>query len=642
MSACTEESVGIAEYLNPDNTGFYGRIKERFSDFKVTEIDLQGNLVSLKSNPRSTEDMKKEAEKNAEKNSKNILELLHRELEEQEQSVISEQQFTQLKELCSGERVRGGDIDKVQLEVDSLNKAQRKTIHAIIKRLELTSDTVKRTDGVTVINAFKPKTWKGKKKQERGRSKEEKFLHFTLYKENYSTSECISKIARILRTKDRFFSTAGTKDKRGRTVQKVAVSLIKPESVSGAVRTLPGSVAVGNFSFHSKGLRLGDLKGNRFELVVKEINKTEEEIRPAMSYFTEHGFINYYGMQRFGTSDISTDKIGLCLLKNDYEGAINLILAPRENQFPDLRKVLEEYTTDKNAEKAYGSLSYRLKGTLEGKLLLGLGKNHHNDKVNALKVLPHGIRQMYGHAYQSAIWNRVVSLRIKKSGTKVLEGDLVQHPDKPMKNMANRGRRDDFRPNLIHVTDPCKHSIEDVYIPLPGHSVELPKNETADYMTDLLKEDGLELSSFRKSTREYDLPGDYRNIITKAKDVEWEIVNYTSLNADLLHSQLELFQSPDNLRTIDNEGTHSAFILKMSLTSSSYATMALREIMRVKTDVRSMKNLEAEIDEEAEENENLEAEDAEDGGEVKPAVAEKGANLTENDSEPAVKKQKMN
>jgi tRNA pseudouridine13 synthase len=42
-----------------------------------------------------------------------------------------------------------------------------------------------------------------------------------------------------------------------------------------------------------------------------------------------NGFINYYGMQRFGTGSISTHTVGQHVLKGDWKEAINLILKPR-------------------------------------------------------------------------------------------------------------------------------------------------------------------------------------------------------------------------------------------------------------------------------------------------------------------------
>ena len=40
--------------------------------------------------------------------------------------------------------------------------------------------------------------------------------------------------------------------------------------------------------------------------------------------------------------------------------------------------------------------------------------------------IPHGLRTMYVHAYQSYLWNAATSERCLKHGTqKVIEGDLV-------------------------------------------------------------------------------------------------------------------------------------------------------------------------------------------------------------------------
>ena len=69
--------------------------------------------------------------------------------------------------------------------------------------------------------------------------------------------------------------------------------------------------------------------------------------------------------------------------------------------------------------------------------------------------------------------------------------------------------------NVKHLEKPELHTIHDVYIPLPGYEAKLPNNKTTEYMMDLLKVDGLDLQSFRNLTREYDLPGDYRAMLTK-------------------------------------------------------------------------------------------------------------------------------
>ena len=43
----SESDLGISEFLNQDNPGFNGVIKERFSDFNVYEIDKSMNIKHL-------------------------------------------------------------------------------------------------------------------------------------------------------------------------------------------------------------------------------------------------------------------------------------------------------------------------------------------------------------------------------------------------------------------------------------------------------------------------------------------------------------------------------------------------------------------------------------------------------------------
>ncbi len=64
------------------------------------------------------------------------------------------------------------------------------------------------------------------------------------------------------------------------------------------------NIKLGNFRVvKDEGLKLGDLFGNRFKLVVRRVNNQidNESIEKALYAFKENGFINYFGLQRFGT-----------------------------------------------------------------------------------------------------------------------------------------------------------------------------------------------------------------------------------------------------------------------------------------------------------------------------------------------------
>ncbi len=73
--------------------------------------------------------------------------------------------------------------------------------------------------------------------------------------------------------------------------------------------------------YGSGALQPGDLKGNRFTIVVRSSDETA--IDDIMKDISERGFINFFGPQRFGPRLIS-HRLGQCILQNDVEEALRL------------------------------------------------------------------------------------------------------------------------------------------------------------------------------------------------------------------------------------------------------------------------------------------------------------------------------
>lgn len=131
---------------------------------------------------------------------------------------------------------------------------------------------------------------------------------------------------------------------------------------------------------------------------------------------------------------------------------------------------------------------------------------------------------MYIHAYQSLIWNEIVSRRIAAHGLDLCEGDLVyvdamemcnDHIDdvddqiemneddsEQAENAENTNTNADQASNVSRFQamvkpltradiDSNKYSIFDVVLPLPGHDITYPSNECAEWYEDRLKRDNL-------------------------------------------------------------------------------------------------------------------------------------------------------
>jgi tRNA pseudouridine13 synthase len=130
---------------------------------------------------------------------------------------------------------------------------------------------------------------------------------------------------------------------------------------------------------------------------------------------------------------------------------------------------------------------------------------------------------MYIHAYQSYVWNAIVSERIRNFGTrKPVAGDLViLSADKDQITLdeevpaADAGGADDNvatskksrkpyqPPKVVTLTESNvnNYNIFDVVMPLPGTDVAYPGGELGERYRNFLRMDGLDPDNFVRKQR---------------------------------------------------------------------------------------------------------------------------------------------
>ena len=117
-------------------------------------------------------------------------------------------------------------------------------------------------------------------------------------KGGYTTQELITSI-KALGVSLRDIGVAGRKDKYAITRQWISVPS-DFEQVFTALDRLDG-VKVLEISRHQKKLGIGNLLGNRFEIVVRAPqNGWQVRAERILTFLVEHGLPNYFGPQRFG------------------------------------------------------------------------------------------------------------------------------------------------------------------------------------------------------------------------------------------------------------------------------------------------------------------------------------------------------
>lgn len=433
------------------------------------------------------------------------------------------------------------------------------------------------------------------------------YLHFTIYKENKDTMEVISFLARTLKTNPKSFQFAGTKDRRGVTVQRACAHKVKAERLAHMNKTLRNA-RLGDFEYREHGLELGDLNGNEFVITLREsdipgvdlndretaISKANDLVGSALRNLRERGYFNYYGLQRFGTFSTRTDTIGVKMLQGDFKAACEAILqypphvlAAAQDQSQDAGNISTDdkaraqaihhfQSTGKSAE-ALEILPRKF--SAEMNLIRHLGRSK-NDFIGALQMIPRNLRLMYVHAYQSLVWNFAAGERWRLYGDKVVEGDLVlvhEHRDKegnasteiknevdadgeviiiPAAHDSARTADDQFtRARALSAIEAAsgQYTIFDVVLPLPGFDISYPANAMTDFYKRLMgSEEGGNLDPFdmRRKWKDVSLSGGYRKLLSRmGEDYSFEVKTYEKDDEQFVVTDLEAATNPESEKT---------------------------------------------------------------------------------------------
>ncbi|XP_044977216.1 pseudouridylate synthase 7 homolog isoform X4 [Hordeum vulgare subsp. vulgare] len=564
-AALAEPDVGISRFAS-SLPGFRGVLKQRYSDFVVHEVARDGTLVRLTSFDLPDERADTDDEANAD--------LPH--ALDSFRLLCGDADAEALRGFLS--RVSEGDsnVSPIILSPDA-DKAHRLEVHDFFKRnfIFLVTDTVEHSDGVqrcirvrlrsgprgrrnvgekasnrTGIGSSEPSGWRDDMPfDSRGSITWPyhlgKFLRFHLYKENKDTQEALRVIGKMLGLQPRSFRIAGTKDKRAITTQQVTLFKVHASRLAALNNKLTG-IKVGDFNYVKEGLVLGQLMGNRFTITLRSvIAESEDVIKAAVDGLIKSGFINYYGLQRFGSASVPTHLVGAALLRGEWRSAVSLILDPREGEYDDMNGVREHYKEHGDIDVAIRNFPRRL---IAERAILQRLKKYPGNYLQALMAIPRTLRLMYVHSYQSYLWNHAASMRAGIYGLSgVIEGDLVYKKEclgegtltdtsKNNDDHTIASEMDIFVETLpeetiqsVKIADSedllkAVYTLEDVVLPLPGSETLFPGNEVAGIYHEIANKDGISLTKSIHGVKEFSITsmkGGYRRVLQRPIDCKW-------------------------------------------------------------------------------------------------------------------------
>jgi tRNA pseudouridine13 synthase len=242
---------------------------------------------------------------------------------------------------------------------------------------------------------------------------------------NWETHTLVQELAHHLHLSQRRISFAGTKDKRAWTSQLMSFDHVPPEQLASLSIK---DVTITQMYQANIPVRIGDLKGNQFDIIIRNIPApvTSGDITTLLRPFQNwNGFPNFYGIQRFGVIRPITHLVGKYIIQGDFEKAVMTYIGnpmPLENDQTKAQRAELEKTRDyKKAFHTYPETLHFEKAMLN-KLI-----QDPCDFIGALKELPKNLLMMFVNAYESWLFNKMLSQRIKEDLPihQAIVGDII-------------------------------------------------------------------------------------------------------------------------------------------------------------------------------------------------------------------------
>ncbi len=297
-------------------------------------------------------------------------------------------------------------------------------------------------------------------------------LCIVVEKEYLTTENFIAILRGHLHLDGRFIGYAGNKDKNAVTVQKISIPYSdeiskKTDELSLIDKFTDNDKDTGNDKFTGKfkitekfrikrKIRLGYLNGNFFEIYVRNCNnvqaETTERINKILTEISNVGVPNYFGVQRFG-ANYDTHIYGRHLVLREYE------------------KLLEMLKKD----------------NLFGRMIKDI-----NDPMRAVHSLPYFFLDIFIAGYQSYLFNKILSEKMKNFGLSRIEGDYV-------------------------------NSKQDVVLPIIGYKSKFPTGETGEIINKVMEKERIAKEIFKHEIKFLSRKGDLRKINLNFKDFGYEV-----------------------------------------------------------------------------------------------------------------------
>ncbi len=243
--------------------------------------------------------------------------------------------------------------------------------------------------------------------------KEGRFTIADVTSTNWETNRLVRLLARAMNISRERIGFAGTKDKRAVTTQLMSFECPRENIDKVDFKDLEFS----NIYTSNRGIKIGDLIGNEFDIKVRDLTADMKDVPGIIQETAETirktgGFPNYFGVQRFGVSRPITHLVGEASGRGALKQAVELYLShPSENEGEEITDIRNRLA---HANGDYASIIPDMPKTMGFEKVMAehLAKRP-EDYRGAIAEMPSNLQMMFTHAYQSYLFNIMLSDRME-------------------------------------------------------------------------------------------------------------------------------------------------------------------------------------------------------------------------------------
>jgi tRNA pseudouridine13 synthase len=304
------------------------------------------------------------------------------------------------------------------------------------------------------------------------------FALYRLSKRSVGTPEAIDEIIRRWHIPRPRLSYGGLKDRHAITQQYLTIRNGPRQNLSEAnIELCYLGACDRHFTSH-------DITGNRFTIVIRDLSETglAAAVQGAVETARD-GLPNYFDDQRFGSVGDSGEFIGRAWCRGDYERALWLALADPNPDDPHSEREQKRILREKWGK--WPECKQALARSHRRSVVTYLADKpaDHPDYRGAFARLKVDLRGLYLSAFQSFLWNRMLSRILRRNV--------------PAEKCVDVALKLDRVPFFTALTDEQRALLHTTELPLPSARLHLEEGPVLALIEEVLSEFGLELRELR-------------------------------------------------------------------------------------------------------------------------------------------------